>query len=140
MRSLFRQMPRSLWWFVLTGAVYLLQVFPPTGLFLMFLVAPYWSIATVNLGFLSIILETVAGRINPYWLILPCAWFAGYTGAAYMSHRGVAALDADVRAINARQHVAFQPSTQALVFDVNSQDLSGAPEQLVREYSLPVAY
>jgi hypothetical protein len=35
-------LPKSLIWFATTGVVYLLQVFPLTGVFLMFALAPFW--------------------------------------------------------------------------------------------------
>lgn len=125
----------------MTAVVFLLQLTPWTGIFLMFLLAPFWSIVTVNFGFLFIIFEALAlRRISPLWLILPFGWFGGYAATAFLSHQGVAALDAEARAHNARERTAFQSSTQALVFDVDSPDLSAAPDQFARSYRLPVAY
>jgi hypothetical protein len=133
-------LPRSLWWFVLTGAIFLLQLFPYTGGFLMFLLAPFWSVVTINLGFLSIVIEVLARYVSPLWLVLPIAWFGGYLGAAFISHQQAARLDAELRGINASQHVTFQADAQALVLDGRSPHLSGGPEHLVRSYRLPVAY
>ena len=46
--------------FVVTAIVYALQLFPPSGVFLMFLMAPFWSIVTINLGFATT--WSLAGR------------------------------------------------------------------------------
>lgn len=140
MRALVANMPWSLWWFVLTAAVYLLQLFPITGVFLMLVAAPLWSIATVNLGFICIVAEVLSRRVAIFWLVLPVAWFGGYAGAALLSHHNAVVLDGDVRAINARSPVPFDPAAQALVFDSKSPDLSHASGHLVRYYRLPVAY
>jgi hypothetical protein len=140
MRALLRNMPWSLSWFVLTGAIFLLQLFPFTGIFLMLVAAPLWSIATINLGFLSLAIESLLGRIGMMWLVLPLAWFAGYAGAAHVSQQRVAELDAKLRAANASERLKFEAAKQALVFDGRSEDLSGAHSSIVQNYRIPVAY
>lgn len=140
MRALFRNMPWSLSWFVLTGAIFLLQLFPYTGIFLMMVAAPLWSIATINLGFLSLAVEALLGRISMIWLAVPLAWFAGYAGAAHISQQRATELDAKLRAANAGERLKFEAAKQALVFDGRSDDLSGAPSSIVQNYRIPVAY
>ena len=140
MRALFKNMPWSLSWFVLTGAIFLLQLFPLTGVFLMLVAVSLWSIATINLGFLSLAVEALLGRIGTLWLVLPLAWFAGYAGAAHVSQQRAAELDAILRAANAGERLKFEAAKQALVFDGRSDDLSGAPSSIVQNYRIPVAY
>ena len=140
MRTLFRNMPWSLSWFALTGVIFLLQLFPFTGIFLMLVAAPLWSVATINLGFLSLAGEVLLGRIAVMWLLLPLAWFAGYAGAAHVSQQRIAELDAKLRAANAGERLKFEAASQALVFDGRSEDLSGAHYAIVQNYRVPVAY
>jgi hypothetical protein len=140
MRGFFDGMPWSLWWFVLTAFVYALQLFPPSGIFLMLLMAPFWSIFTINLGFITVILEVVFGRVPVSWLLLPGLWFGGYFATAYLSHSHVATLDAQIRAINAAERIPFDPAKQALVLVPSQNILSHTADNIVREYRIPVAY
>jgi hypothetical protein len=140
MRALFRNMPWSLSWFALTGVIFLLQLIPFTGIFLMLVAAPLWSIATINLGFLSIGVEVLTRRISPLWLALPVIWFGGYAAVAHVSNQQAAGLDAEIRAANAGQRMTFVASSQALVFDTSLYGLSGAAGEIVRAYRVPVAY
>lgn len=133
-------MPWSLWWFVLTGAIFLLQLFPLTGVFLMLVAAPVWSIATINLGFLSFVVEVLSRRISVAWLAVPVVWFGGYAVVAHMSHQRAADLDAEIRAANAGQRMTFVASSQALVFDTSLYGLTSAAGEIVRAYRVPVAY
>ncbi len=133
-------MPWSLSWFALTGVIFLLQLFPFTGIFLMLVAAPLWSIATINLGFLSLAVETLLGRISTIWFVLPLVWFAGYAGAAHVSQQRAAQLDVSLRAANAGERLKFEAAKQALVFDGRSDDLSGAHSSIVQNYRIPVAY
>jgi hypothetical protein len=140
MRALFQNMPWSLGWFAFTGVLFLLQLFPFTGIFLMMVAAPFWSVVTVNIGFVSLAAEVLAGRVAAAWFAAPLIWFGGYAGAAYVSHQRAADLDAQIRARNAGQQVAFAADREALVFTGRSSDLSSAPSHFVREYRVPVAY
>lgn len=134
-------MPVSFVWFGLTAVVYILQLIPWTGIFLMMLAAPFWSVVTVNLGFVSLGVEAILGRIDRAWLLAPLAWFGGYTAAAWLSHAEFARLDADVRRSNAAKSVPFSPEGNALVIDdERSGTLSGVATALVSRYGLPVAY
>lgn len=141
MRTLLNGKPWSVWWFIVTAIVFALQLFPLTGVFLMFALAPFWSVATINLGFASIIPEVLFRRISPAWLVLPLVWFGGYAGAAFLSHAKVAALDAEIRAANSAQRFPFDPAQQSLVISAaNDYTLSSVASSLVRDYRIPVAY
>lgn len=125
---------------MLTGAIFLLQLFPYTGIFLMFVLAMFWSVVTINLGFLSLLIEVPSRGLSKAWLALPIAWFGGYAGLAYLSHQLAAILDQELRTANAAQHVAFEAERQSLVFDSKSHQLSVAAHHFVQNYRLPVAY
>lgn len=133
-------LPWSLSWFVLTGVIYLLQLFPWTGIFLMFLMAPFWSVLTVNLGFICLAFEAAFGSVSRLWLALPAVWFGAYAGGAYQSTQELQRLDAEIRASNARQVMPFDPGNGALVVQDGSDSLYNFAQSIVRDYRIPVAY
>lgn len=133
-------LPVSLNWFVFTAVVFALQVFPFTGIFLMLGGAVFWSVLTVNIGFISLAVEVLSGRINRLWLIAPVAWFAGYTVLAVWSHVAVRQLENAFAQINATQHVAFDSHNQTVVFSGRSSNLENAASELVENYDVLAAY
>ena len=68
-----RRFPVSFWLFGWTGLVFVLQLIPFTGIFLMFLLAPFWSVVTLNLGFVALAYEAATGRVPRVWLLAPIA-------------------------------------------------------------------
>jgi hypothetical protein len=132
--------PRSLLWFAATAVIFVLQLIPYTGLFLMFLMAPFWSVITVNAGFAHLAAEAYFGKIHKVWLILPIAWFAGYEAAALLSHRAAWQLDAQLKAENSRQTLNFNDIEQSLVFEQGSDFLSGAAQTIFNKYDVSAAY
>ncbi len=135
-----RRFPVSVWLFGLTGLVFVLQLIPFTGIFLMFLLAPFWSVVTLNLGFVALACEAATGRVPRVWLLAPLAYFGGYAIFAHQSHQAVEQLDAAVRNLNADKHVPFDPASNALVIESNANDLGGTGSSLVRGFHLHVAY
>ncbi len=133
-------LPRSFIWFAATVAIFVLQWIPFTGIFLMFVLAPFWSIVTVNLGFISLAAEALFGSISRLWLIAPIAWFGGYAVIAQASQWELERLDAQIRAHNAGRSVAFDTAREALVVQNNADEMGGAVEALIRSYRLPVVY
>ena len=140
MLSWVSNLPWSTWWFVLTGLLYLLQLVPFTGVFLMMLAAPLWSVLTINAGFLSLAIEALMGATRRIWLLAPLAWFGGYAVAAQLSDQHYRALDAELRARNAAERIAFDPHRQALVIKPDADQLSGLPASYVQDYRVPVVY
>ena len=126
--------------FLFTAAVVLLQVFPLTGVFLMLVAAPFWSVLTLNLAFLALAVEALLGRTDRRWIIAPLLYFGGYAFYAHQANAHYLALDAKLKAENATQSIVFDPSQQILVFEDNSDDLAGAPRSFIQKYALPVAY
>lgn len=130
-------MPYSFIWFALTALIFALQLLPITGVFLMLVMAPLWSIATVNLGFISLGLEAALGVTSRLWLIAPVAWFGGYALLAEFSQRALVAAATEISAANSGVAVAFDPTRQALVFVGREADLA---KRLLLPYHLPVAF
>jgi hypothetical protein len=134
------RLPVSLVWFALTGVIFLLQAFPLTGIFLMFLLAPFWSVVTVNLGFVSLAVEALIGKTSKLWLLAPIIWFGGYGLFTFESHRAIDLVDREIRQHNLGQTVAFSPTANALVFADERDDLSGAASRFIYQRGVPVAY
>lgn len=132
-------MPVSLWLFAATLIVYLVQLFPYTGIFLMFLLAPFWSVVLVNLGFAGIVFEVVTGRVSKEWLLAPLFYFGGYIVFAWQSHLTFDNLDAELRAANSGKTIVFDPASHALVLG-GSNENSGSASTLVKKFDIPVAY
>lgn len=137
---MFSKLPVSLAWFALTAFIYLLQVIPFTGIFLMMLAAPFWSVITVNAGFGALAVEALVRPGYRLWLIAPLLYFGGYAYYAHLSHQEFARADAEIRSFNSGKVVAFDPAANNLVFQEKSQGLSGAALNFVRNYNLEVAY
>lgn len=129
------RLPRSLLFFAATAIAFLLQLFPYTGVFLMFLGAPYWSVVLINLGFIGVGAEVAAGRVGNGWIILPIAWFVGYAGYAFGDRQVLWNLQNQIAAANVDVQIPFDPSRQALVLE---DSIPG--DWLVNNYALPVAY
>ncbi|WP_146618858.1 hypothetical protein [Rhodoplanes elegans] len=130
----------SLIWFALTAVVFVLQLIPIPGIFLMMLMAPFWSVVTINIGFLSLAAEAYGGRISRWWLIAPAVWFGGCAALATFSHVDLHRLDADIRQQNEGKSIAFDPGAQALVFDETSKAFNGAAGAFIKTYDIPAVY
>lgn len=131
-----RRFPLSLVFFLATGVVFLLQLFPVTGIFLMFMLAAFWSVALINAGMIGIAVEVVTRQVSWRWLIVPLGFYGLYYAVAYADHQTLAALRVHYATANAAVAVPFDPARQALVFE--SESNSGG--WLVQNYRLPVAY
>ncbi|WP_426167718.1 hypothetical protein [Sandarakinorhabdus sp. DWP1-3-1] len=134
-------MPKSFLFFAATGLLFLLQALPWTGIFLMFVGAPFWSVALVNAGFVGTGVEAILGRVSRGYLLLPVAWFGGYAVFAARDQATIVALRADVAANNAPVKVPFDPQGQALVGIKGSAEAHDVADGWhVQNYGLPVVY
>lgn len=95
-----RVLPKSLWLFAFTLVAYALQNVHGLDGVLMFLLAPFWSLILVNVGFAGIALEVWAGKVNRLWLALPILYICGNLGLAAASHMAFARLEAEMLARN----------------------------------------
>lgn len=136
----FAKLPKSFFWFGLTAVIFVLQLIPWTGIFLMMVAAPMWSIVTINIGFISLAIEALSGRTRLTWMSLPILWFGGYAAVAAYSQSEAAALAQRFDEQNAKVHVAFSPERQAIVFAEDASALASASNHLVTAYGRDVAY
>lgn len=137
---MFSNLPVSLSWFALTAVVYVLQLIPFTGIFLMLVAAPFWSVILVNAGFVSLALEALARPHLRLWLLAPALYFGCYLYFANISQQRFAQIDAEFRAFNAGKAVVFNPAAHDLVVEEKTDGLKGAARTLVSRYNLDVAY
>jgi hypothetical protein len=131
-----RACPASFGFFVATAIVFALQVIPIVGIFLMFMLAMFWSVLLINAGMVGTALEALTGRVSRWWLVLPVAFYGGYFAFAAADHAALQRLGASYDAANAKVAVPFDPERHALVFDGNGTDGSW----FVQNYRLPVSY
>ena len=111
-----RVFPRSFGFFLATAIVYVLQLIPVTGVFLMFMLAMVWSVLLINAGMIGTGWEALTGRVSHWWLVLPVTFYAGYFAFAAADHLALRQLGASYDAANASVAIPFDPVRQALVF------------------------
>lgn len=134
-------LPRSFIFFLVTAVVVLLQLIPVTGVFLMVVLAPFWSVVLINLGMLGTGFEAVTGRVSRKWLLLPLAWYGIYALAAVRDQATLTLLRKQVAAENAQVRVPFDPARQALVSgDDGQKPQSIEVNWFIQNYALPVVY
>lgn len=103
--------------FFLTAFVYLLQLIPFTGIYLMFLMAPFWSVITLNLAFMSLLVECLMKK-RPRWaIVIPSLYFLGYFTLTLSSHLSLFKLKNDITAFNKNVSVPFNKDINDLVLN-----------------------
>ncbi|HRJ69663.1 MAG TPA: hypothetical protein PK812_08645 [Beijerinckiaceae bacterium] len=133
-------MPVSLMFFAATAILFVFQLIPFTGVFLMMLAAPFWSIALVNAGFVGVGVEAALGKVNRAWLLLPLAWFAGYSYFAAQSRQEAERVRQDMLAGNAKGTLAFNPKTDDFVAGEGRADLPSVADTLIANYDIPTVF
>ena len=128
-------LPKSLLFFVTAGLVFALQTIPAIGIFLMFVLAIFWSVLLINAGMIGIAIEAASGRVLRPWLIVPVLFYGGYVAIAAQDHLMLRGLSAAYDAANARVTISFDPAHQVLVFENGDYG-----EWLTQNFALPVAY
>ena len=107
--------------FGLTVVVVLLQLSPWTGVFLMFIGGPFWSVLLINLGFVLMARDAIVDR-ERWMLMFPALWFGGYLLVSAISHWQAARFDAVIVAANAGKRLAFDPSRQDILIQRDKDD------------------
>lgn len=138
--SLPKGWPRSLWFFVITAVLFLLQWFPYTGVFLMIVGAAFWSILLINLGMAGLIVEAVTGRVKVLWLLIPALYLGGYYWA-YSSDRSMLAVAGqETVRFNVGKSLAFDPERQDLLIEESSDGLSVSASEFTKSFGLARAF
>lgn len=110
-------LPVSLWFFVITGIVFLLQLIPITGVFLMIFGAAFWSVVLINLGMAGLIVEGVTGRASPLWLIIPALYLGGYYWLYRSDQHSLRAVAGEFARYNQGKSLPFDPERRDLVVE-----------------------
>lgn len=133
-----RAFPISLGFFLATAIVFVLQLIPIIGIFLMFMLAMFWSVLLINAGMLGTAWEALSGRVSRWWLVLPVAFYGGYVAFAVADNQALRQLGTTYDAANAKVAVPFDPARQVLVFDGDGD--GGGGSWFVQNYRLPVVF
>ncbi len=105
----------SLMIFALTGLIYVAQIFPITGVWLMMVGGPYWSVVTINVAFILMAVESLFGACPKKYVIFPLIYFGGYFATAGASHYQYQSLQSKVVEHNASVKIPFDPKVHDLV-------------------------
>lgn len=139
---MFSRLPYSLWWFAAALVVFLLQVFPLTGIFLMFLAAPLWVGVLVTIGMVSLAIESLWHKgVSLLWFALPVAYVVGYALAYGYSSSEFSRLEGEVDTANGVPAIPFDPVRDSLLISAQRRgEAENLAEQLVRSYGVGRVY
>lgn len=116
--------PFSIKILVAVALLYLLQMFPYTGIFLMLVAAPFWSVPLVNLAVIVAGIEGLLGRAPRWFLLVPVCWFGFYEIAVLREHAALATVKVDVAATNAAAvPIAYDPARHDILSKTFQRDL-----------------
>jgi hypothetical protein len=132
-----RSWPRSLIFLLWALAAFLIQVFPITGIMLMFLGAIIWPMALIIIALIGITWEAMTGRVSRWWLLMPVLAILPYELAALREHLAVSAQKAVINQRNAAARVAYNPDASDIVV---GWDGDVYPEYLVANHHLTTVY
>jgi hypothetical protein len=140
-----RRTPQSLWLLAAAAGLFVAQVVPFTGVFLMMLGAIFWTGLLIDLGFAGIAIEAAIGRVSRWWLLFPAAAFALY--AAFVAHDNLAVdrMKAEAARRNATlPRVPFDPIREGmLIASAAPRDRAQDPDvagKLLGRYRVPNLY
>jgi hypothetical protein len=108
------------------AAIFLLQLFPLTGGFLMFLMAIAWIGVVINIGMIHLAGAALIGSIARLWIVLPIAFYVGGLVAHYWA---AAAVGTQAQAIERENTAAVITASPPLSFFVK-----GVSTDLVKLY------
>jgi len=133
--------PWSIWFFIITLGVYLLQRFPMTGVFLMIVGAAFWSVLLINAGMIGIVVETLTGRASPLWLAIPSLYFGCYYAAYFHDQSTLARVQEETARFNEGKSLPFDGTVRDLVVTSKGDNGSSvSPSTFVEKYDVPRAF
>jgi hypothetical protein len=135
-----KSLPLSICLFAITGILFLLQLFPYTGIFLMMLGAMGWSTILINLGFIVMIIESLYRKLPRWFILFPIIYFGGYAALTIASHTEFYLLQRDATIKNQSANIPFNSEIHALVIGKTDSMLSGMANWMVQSYDIPVIY
>ena len=130
--------------FLLTAIVFGLQLFPYTGVVLMMLAAPVWSVILINLGFALMARDAWRNPAERWLMLFPLLWFGGYFIVTSVSHWQAYRYVEEIAGANARRRIPFDPARQDIVIERNHNDETNgsalSAQTLVESFGLVRAF
>jgi hypothetical protein len=114
-------------------ALLVLQWFPVTGIFLIFLLSPLWAGILVHVILISLLIEAFVGRLPRFLMIVPLAAYGWYYKIYFDQSVQISQKSAEMRASNPGKVFDFDPKLHSLV-------TTRGAYVLVSQYEIPVAY
>lgn len=127
----------AFWLLIASVGLFLLQLIPITGLFLMFMGAGFVNALLIYLFLVALFVEGVIGRLPRIVAIIPVVAVGAWYWAYQEQHRLLAEETPKLKSINVGKVMDFDPSTQSLVFDDAGTNMV---EYFVAHNRIPVAY
>lgn len=122
----FTSVPLWAWVGAVLAGELALQLFPSTGIFLMFLGAPLWSILLINLMLVLMLLDGLGSPARRWLIAIPAVVYAASAIASLESQLQYRHLATNVANYNNRHSVAAGVSARSLLVDEGtSQTLAG---------------
>jgi hypothetical protein len=91
------------------GLIFLLQLFPGTGIFLMFMLAIMWIGVVINIAMIHLTVAALAGSIARSWLLVPIGFYGGGLAVHYWAVAAVAAQTQAIERANAAVTITASP-------------------------------
>jgi hypothetical protein len=127
----------SFWVLGAVIALFLLQWFEPTGIFLMFFGVAHQNAVLVHVFLGVLFLEAVFHRIPRLFLVVPIVAYGGYYFVYFAQKHLLAEEVAKQAAMSVGKVFSFNPDVDSLVFDDRSPSRA---EAFVELYSVPITY
>lgn len=129
----------SFWLLVASISLFLLQVSPLPGVFLMLVGVWFINALLVHLFLIALFVESVSGRLPRVLAIVPFLAYGAYYWAYFQQKHMIAFESAKIRNINVGKVFDFDPSTMSLVLDQSTSNALNA-DSFVAFHRVPVAY
>lgn len=130
-------MPIFAYFLIAAGASLVLNVFPPTAIFItIFLFGIYWPGAFCTLAVAAMAFESYQGLIPRKFLVVPLLW-VGFGLAAHLDARFFAReLNDEIAAQNAKSGTQFSTSVRTLTLIGGNRDDSLSASPFLRRYDI----
>lgn len=132
---MFRYLPISILLIALACIAAALPLVPGFGFFVIILFMIPVIGVLVNAAMIGVLAETLFGRTSRWWLVVPIAFYSGYTTFVVKDRIKFRSMAMELAAANARVAIPFDPEQQVLVLDSGTQE-----PWLERNFTLPVVY
>lgn len=103
--------------FSIAAVLFLLQVLPMPGIYLMMFGAVFWTGLLLTAGLIAMGVEAYLRRIPRFLILVPIAIFGGYYGVAIWQRVEVFLVERQLQAENPSNVVLFDPAIHDLIVD-----------------------